>query len=224
MKNLLIYVNPSGQFDSEHARYAPIQIENSLKYWKPKDILLATNFPYDYGGVKAVVVPDKLFCDYWRTSSKINAIIYLLEKKILTENAWFHDFDAFQVAPIRLRLKQDLALTDYGWKPKLNTGCFFFKPKALDIFKWTKTEMDKQKAAEEDILWGFYKSNFKNIRTRCQKLNITYNVGKRNVEENLSRADKPVRVFHFHPYRENLFEKFRPFLPKNLAQLIDVQK
>jgi len=216
----MIYINPSRHFDDEHTRYAPIQIDNSLKYWKPEEILLVTNFPYKYHDIKACEVPDNLFFKFWRTSSKINAIVYLLENKILTESAWMHDFDAFQVNPFKLRLKQDLGLTDYGWKPKINTGSFFFKPTALDIFKWIKKDMYKRQAAEEDILWILYKENFRNIRARCQKLNITYNLGKRNVEFNLQIADKPIRVFHFHPYRESLFQKFKPHLPDSLAKLI----
>lgn len=220
MKNLLIYINCRKGFDDEHGRYAEIQIDNSLNYWRPDDILMVTNFPYEYNGIKAAEVPDNLFCEFDPKASKVNAIIYLMEKKILTDQAWFHDFEAFQAYPIDIKLDQDLGLTDYGWRPKFNTGSFFFKPSALDIFHWLRDGVYEYQGNEEPVLWILYKKNFNNIRSRLQRLNITYNVGKRNVEYNLSIAEKPIRVFHFHPYREGLFEKFKPLLPSNLKELI----
>lgn len=78
MKNLLVYINPRRDFDDESSRYAQIQIDNSRKYWNPEDILLITNFPYEYQGIKSLVVPDSLFCGFDAKASKVNAIIYLL--------------------------------------------------------------------------------------------------------------------------------------------------
>ena len=37
MTNLLIYLNPRKFFDEEHHKYAEIQIDNGLNYFKPKD-------------------------------------------------------------------------------------------------------------------------------------------------------------------------------------------
>src|SRR6185369_5862177 len=105
MKNLLIYINPRHNFDKETAAYAQIQISNSLRYWKPKDIMLVTNFPYEHKEIKAIEVPDDLFIDFDEKAGKINAIIYLLENKILTDSAWFHDFEAFQAAPFDVKLE-----------------------------------------------------------------------------------------------------------------------
>lgn len=222
MKNLLIYINPRKGFDDEHAKYAKIQVDNGLNYWKPKDILMVTNFPFEHHGIKALVVPDNLFCEFDAKASKVNAIIYLLEKKILTEPAWFHDFEAFQIAPFDVKLEKDLGLTDYGWKPKWNTGVFFFTPPAIDIFYWLQEGMNKYRGNEEPVLWILWKQNFNNIRSRCQKLNITYDLGMRNVDQNLLIADKPVKVLHFHPYRHGLLERFKPLMPENLVKLMEI--
>lgn len=220
MKNIIVYLNPSKSFDYECARYVEIQIDNSLNYWPPEDIILVTNFPYRYHSVEALTVTDDLICEFDAKACKVNVIIYLLEKKILVEPAWYHDLEAFQNNPFEIKLEKDLGLTDYGWKPNWNTGSFFFKPPALEIFYWLRDEVYKYRANEEPVLWILWKRNYNNIHARCQKINITYNLGKRNVEYNLSIADKPIRVVHFHPYRENLFEKFKPLLPASLAQLI----
>lgn len=220
MKNLLVYLNPTKSFDDEHGRYIKIQIDNSLKYWKPDDILIATNFPYEYHGIKTWEVPDNFICEFDKKACKVNVIVDFLEKGLLNDITWYHDFEAFQGAPFDLSLTSDLGLTDYGWKPKWNTGSFFFKPASLDLFKLLNKSVYEQHANEEPLLWNMYRENLGNIKSRYQKLNITYNLGMRRVEENLKNADKPIKVWHFHPYRHNLLNRFSPFLPTELLQLI----
>lgn len=220
MKNLLIYINPRHDFDDEHKRYVQIQVDNSLLYWKPEDITIATNFPYEYHGIKSLVLPDSLFCEFEPRNSKGNGIVYLLDNKILTETTWVHDFEAFQTAPFNLKLNNDLGLTDYGWRPNWNTGSIFFKPEALDIFYELRDGVYKKRAPDEPILWNLYRSDFKNIQSRCQKLNITYNLGMRYHDKIVPMAEKPIRVMHFHPYRHGkLYKRFKPLLPEYLYKL-----
>lgn len=220
MVNLLIYINPKKAFNDECASYVKIQIDNSLLFWDPKDIVLATNFPYEYKGIKSTVIPDELFYPYENESNKPNGLIYLLENNIVKGPAWVHDFEAFQNAPFEINLEKDLGLTDYGWKPKWNLGSFFIKPYALDILYELKKRMYIQRAPDEPIFWNLYRENFNSLQERSQKFNITYNLGMRQVEENLKIADKPIKVLHFHPYRHHLLEKFEPFLRPDLARLI----
>jgi hypothetical protein len=54
MKNLLIHINPVSKiFSPEHEDLTRIQIDNSLELrWKKEEILLVTNFPYEYRGIK----------------------------------------------------------------------------------------------------------------------------------------------------------------------------
>lgn len=223
----MIYLNPRKHFDDEYGRVgtalAEIQIDNSLHYWDPKDIFLVTNFPYEYHGVAAIEVPDELYCEFEPRNSKGNGVIYLLENKILTEEAWLHDFEAFQNNPFEVKLEKDLGLTDYGWKEKWNTGSLFLKPEALDIFQLLQEGVYKQKAPDEPILWNLYRSNAGNIRARCQKMNITYNLGKRYVETTLPMAEKPIKVVHFHPYwRQDRLERFKKlFLSEKLIKELD---
>lgn len=221
MKNLMIYINPRKGFDDEHARYAEIQIENSLNYWKKEDILLVTNFPYEYYGLKALVVNDDLYCQIHNKASKINTVIYLLENNILNDLIWLHDFEAFQINPLDIELKNDVGFTDYGWSPKWNTGSVFFKPSSLDVFEWIKNAVYSHKTDEERALMVLTNGNFNNINSRYERLNITYNLGKRKIDYNLSIAHKPIRVVHFHPYKEGLFERFKHLLPDNLIKLIN---
>ena len=225
MKNLLIYFSPEHKFNEENQKYIEIQIENSLYYWKPEDILLVTNFPYEYMGIKALNLPDELYSDVSRCAIKINVIDYMLDNMILWEDViWFHDTEAWQIAPMEVELNKPLGLTDYGWSKKWNGGSMFFKPAAFPIFeKWQKS-IEKYNLDDERSLMKLTKTNDDGINNYIQRLNITYNIGKRRVEENIARADKPIKVLHFHPYRENLLEKFEPYLPNNLKELMYAKK
>lgn len=220
MKNLLIYISPEKKLNPENEVYIEIQILNSFKYWGRNDILLVTNFPYKYLGVESLVVPDDLYSEISCCVIKINTILYLLENKILTETTWFHDTEAWQVAPLEVELNKDLGLTDYGWSPKWNGGSMFFKPEAIDIFKLWKEKIEELGKDDERTMMELTKNNVNNINSRIQRLNITYNIGKRHVKDNLERALKPPRVLHFHPFRENLLKKFDQLLPENLKKLM----
>lgn len=222
MKNLFLYLHPNKEFDDENKRYVEIQIDNSLHYWKPEDIILVTNFPYEYHGIRSIVVSDELICDFDDKACKINVIIDFLERGIISEPTWYHDLEAFQNNPFEVSLDQDLGLTDYGWSPKWNTGSFFFKPAALDVFRWIRDEVYNRKANEEPILWILYKNNFKNIRSRCQKFNITYNLGKRYGQIKFPVIDKPVLVVHFHVYRRpDRYNRYKPILSDNLLKILE---
>lgn len=225
MLNLLSYINPSHKFDPAYNddRMVETQIDNSLKFAKPEDILFTTNFPYEYHGIKSMVVPDELFsnADSTHKASKVNVIIYLLESGLLPALTWYRDLDAFQLEPIDLKLERDIALASYGYKASWNTGVIFFKPAAIDIFKLLKDEVERRKANEEPVLWILTKHNINGITSRIQALNSTHNVGMTRTDVVLSVAEKPIKVAHFPPHRRDVFEMFRPILTKNLISLIN---
>ena len=64
--------------------------------WDVKDIVLATNFEFEYRGVKSVILEKT--CDYSQFFNKEYAITELLEKGIFKDTKlWYHDLDAFQL-------------------------------------------------------------------------------------------------------------------------------
>jgi hypothetical protein len=225
MKNLLVYLNPEKKFDLENKVYMEIQIENSLNLgWSREDIMMVTNFPCRCKGVEALVVPDSLYSDISRCVNKVNVIIYLLENGLLNDFTWYHDTEAWQINKFDLNLEKDLGLTDYGWSLKWNGGSIFFKPEALDVFKlWQKT-IEETRLDDERSMMILTKGNVENINSRIQRLNITYNIGKRNIRTNLRISERPLKVFHFHPYREHLLKKFNPILPKRLSKMMYAKK
>lgn len=240
MKNLLVYISPNHKFNPEHELMCEVQIDNSLDFWQKEDILLLTNFPYEYHGVKSIVAPENLINKSFETNprgiinSKINAIIYLLENKIIIDQTWFHDFDSFQLLPLDLpEITGDLGVVCYGIYPenrlrplgknyehRVNFGNVFFKPQSVDIFKLLLTKMDETGLYEEDAMTVLLGENTNNIKSRIDIMNQTYNIGLRCVRSNIAIADKPIRVAHFPPNDERVLHKFTKILPPKLGAML----
>jgi hypothetical protein len=230
MKNLLIYINPSKCFSDEGKVTIKIQIDNSLDLgWKREDIMLVTNFPYEYNGIKSLVVEDDNYCSFEPLSSKTWTISNLFEKKLIKEGElyWAHDLDAFQNEVItKAELESeitDMGITDRGRVSKWSMGSIFFKSSSKDIFNWIKDIMYKYKIDEESAVWiltghdnflhdmipplvkGYTESDIpgiKNINERVKKINISYNFRMWNIDSTVRIVVKPIRVIHFHPFQE----------------------
>lgn len=208
MKNLLIYINPARRFRDEYQILVKIQIDNSLSLgWEPEDILLVTNFDYEYNGVKAMVIDDSNFCDFDKRLSKINAIVTLFEKGVIEKKQlyWYHDLDAYQLEVIteaELGLENmDAGFITVGWSKSWNTGSFFFKEKARDIFRKIKNNIYKYKIIEEHAL-KLLTDSCEVPENRYKVLNVTYNIIMYRVPSNYAKATKPLKVLHFHAIRK----------------------
>lgn len=210
MKNLLVYTGPDKKFSEEDLILAKIQIDNSFDLgWKKEDILLVTDFPYEYNGVKSLEIPDGLYYNFDKTSNKIPVIMHLLDQGILEKWRlyWYHDLDAYQLGPVyenELGLDDfDLGLTPYGYKPQWNCGCLFFRESAKDIFNLIHdTVLNKRKSnnrCDEKALKRLIVQHAIGEQ-RYKNLNVTYNLTKRCIASNYGEATKPLKVIHFHPW------------------------
>jgi len=192
MKLIFAYVSPNKDFSEEGKISIKIQIDNSLELgWKPEDIILATNFPYEYRGIKSILVKDEHYCKFRPTATKINIILELFEKGLIKDLCWFHDLDMYQLEPIteeEFTFPEDMGVTDYGKMHMWNTGTIVFKPSAKDIFEKMQELIYKYRCIEEralNILTGIYTTtydgrdvsyqDFESINKRVRRLNITYN-------------------------------------------------
>jgi hypothetical protein len=208
MKNLLIYVNPRESFDELNEKLIKIQIDNSLELgWDPKDIILVTNFPYEYRGIKPFII-DGGYCDFEIPATKTMTVGYLFEIDFFGEDLyWAHDLDAFQLESIT---EEELGLdgldggfNDYCRIPQWQLGSFFFRKAMKDVF----IEVGKRirpGVNDEFALVELTNENFNNINARIKKLNTTYDFGMRKIKECYEKADKPLRVVHFQPYSKLL--------------------
>lgn len=207
MKNILIFLNPEKKFDEESEILVKVQIDNSLELgWKKEDIILATNFDYEYNGIKSLIIDDKYFYKLYPISNKITGVIGLFEMGIIKEGElyWSHDFDAFQLEPIiesEIEIgESDIGLCDYNRIDKWAGGSVFFRKDSRDIFEKIKETMYKHKARSEPAIYIISKEN-EQIRKRIKKMNISYNFIPLNIRTRYKEAIKPLRVVHFHPFK-----------------------
>ena len=232
MKNLLIYINPNHSFSEEYVTMSKIQIDNSLDLgWKPEDIMMVTNFPYEYKGIKSIVVGDEYF--YTPPSTlKFPAVARMFEDGLIKNDLyWMHDFDSFQLVPLDSdeRIIQemggrDMGLCDYGRRHKVNGGSVFFTNRAGDIFKRIFEVMEKYGIEEERATmlltnnnesWATKSSitaenqyvpagisDSELLRNRIMKMNVTYNIWAGNIQGCYRIAFKPLKAIHFYPFYE----------------------
>lgn len=208
MKNLLIYTGPDKKFSEEDSILAKIQIDNSLDLgWKKEDILLTTDFPYEYNGVRSLVVADGLYYDFDKNANKSTVIIYLLNQGIIKprELYWCHDFDAFQnffFDEAELGLYGfDLGLTHYSYKPQWQFASLFLRESAKDIFELLDSTIRAKpylSRNNEKTLTHLIADNAIES-SRYKRMNVTYSVAKRYIETIYEEAIKPLRVLHFRP-------------------------
>lgn len=215
MKNLLIYISPTKSFNNPRQDLVndadisvKVQIENSMELgWRKEDIMLITNFDFEYAGVTATVLPDVPFFERKPQASKINATIKLFENGIIKrgEMYWFHDLDTFQlctIAELEIDLATyDMALTDYGRSSRWSTGVIYFKKGAKDIFYSIRDVMYRKNIDEERALTLLTRTN-KEIARRVKKINKSYNFVPRSLRRVYAKATKPIKALHFHPLGE----------------------
>lgn len=201
--NLLIYLNPEG-FDEETKTLAELQIDNSLELgWEREDLMLVTDFAYEYNGVKAQVVDRGHHVEHKPTASKMTGLVRAFDHGLIGKGIyWCHDLDAYQQEPItegELGLDGlDAGFCDYTRNPRWQLGSFFFKKAAEDIFR----ENVKRIAPgfhDEMAMVEMTDHNVNDINNRIKRLNGTYDFGMRRVDYCYERADKPIKVLHFHP-------------------------
>lgn len=208
MKNLLIFTGPNKRFNAEHSILAKIQIDNSLDLgWKREDVLLVTDFEYEYNGVKSFVIKRDVYYHFDLAASKLPVILHLLNQGVIEskELYWCHDFDAYQNASFseaELGLTNfDLGLTHYFYKPEWQFGSFFFKSSAKDILELldkTIRERPHLSRNNEKTLTWLIKHNMIDQK-RYERMNVTYNFTKRYIATVYKEAQKPLKVLHFLP-------------------------
>jgi hypothetical protein len=225
MKNLLIYINPKDKkFSKEHDDLTKIQIDNALELgWRPEDILLVTNFPYEYRGIKSIIVDDYSVFDQDR-STKIPAINELFKRDLIEDNEvyWFHDHDAFQLVPFDIKLDKDTSFSDHGAFSKVwNAGSFFFKKSSKDIFIDIWKIMSERNWNEQNSLTYIWTNNINNINDRYVLLDPSYNLGIYKIPENIKLSKLPIKVAHFHPHKKHHIDRYREILPERLLTIFN---
>jgi len=168
------------------------QIENSLQFnWNIEDIILLTNFEFGFMGIHAIPIKLNDFC---LTGSKVFGIKWIMENTEFEGPFWVHDLDAWQNAVFDCPDFLDVGFCTYS-RPKINGGSQFWRRSGKDILdKIILILSSDKKEREEPTIDKICKNN-----KRVTILNSTYNVGCSGYQKRWDKADKPVKICHFHP-------------------------
>ncbi|MDO8619479.1 MAG: hypothetical protein Q7R49_06090 [Candidatus Daviesbacteria bacterium] len=246
MKNLMLFVHPSGDFLPEHKTSIKIEIDNNLDLgWKVSDIILATNFAFEYRGVKSLLVSnDNYNADISPCAPIINVIVELFDRKLIDKNElyWYHDTDLYQLCEVtesELNLGEaDMGVVEWGDREvKISASSFFFKSGAKDIFGWIKEIMYKYRIDEEVAMSALYANSFlsvplnlpgaENVHKRVKKLNTTYDFEMGYLNQHYNLATKPIKTVHFHFFKDRLLDSAmygknsinKPLMPERLIKI-----
>lgn len=204
MKNLMVAnLRGKGRYTENSIEVLlKAQIENSLDLgWLDKDMIVITNFPFEFMGIKSVIIDLNKFC--W-TGSKMFGLQNYLENNKIDDVIWAHDLDAWQNAWFDCPEFKDVGGSYYS-RPKFNGGSIFWKESSKDIIDEVVNRLKKDNLKkEEPTLNEVFKSD--KYKDRVTVLNETYNVGCSGYVERYERSIKPIKVCHFHPYNRIAWE------------------
>jgi hypothetical protein len=235
MKLFYTYTSPQHQFGEEAVKLMQIQIDNNLELGrKLSDILLYTNFDYEYRGVRAIKIPD-IYTAFDPTSNKVPVLLYLLERHLLPADDlyWYHDLDVYECESFDPPAVTLFACARYAYKHDWQCGSFFFRiSDELTSFmrrwneeiefiptwsEYAKTRTD-EKALKSLVLQGILP---------VEELNHRYNHVFKYADWTYDRAVKPILASHFHPEPDSMARMVRgenkhgiPFVPARLRLLL----
>jgi hypothetical protein len=178
------------------------QIENSFQVGiDPNDIVLLTNFTYEFMGVEAIKMPLNDFC---LTGSKMFALKWYLENFSVEETVHAHDLDCWANWPYEEPKFKDVGIAQYS-NDKYNGGSIFWKSSAKDIIDAIINTIVKENLGREEPTLNRVLKD-KKFKDRVTIVDNTFNVGCSGFVKRYERSYKPIRILHFHPYNRIAWE------------------
>jgi hypothetical protein len=229
MKNVMIYNivdNKRRHANDELAKLFQAQIDNSLYYgWKPEDIILGTNFEFEYKGVKSYILTD--ICTFNIFNNKWYGMLELMRKGILDDDFWFHDQDNWQVNQLEFPdFAGEVAACTYVKTPEWNTGSIFVKRSAINILEFIVDSMKMNPIEyQSDENWLAYLRTQADVSAYLSTVNSKYCVGYTFLNERINNTTGPITCLGFMPNTPS-YNAFltRGLVPDNLINIFNTYK
>ena len=219
MKNVMIYnvVNDKVRHDTDKLfKTFQNQIDNALHYgWNPEDIILGTNFEFEYKGIKSHILTD--ICKFNIFNNKWYGMYELVKSGVLNDDFWFHDQDNWQIDTLEFPdFAGEIAACTYIKTPEWNTGSVFVKKTAMHILEYI---VESMKMNELDYFgdehWIAYLRSNTPVASFMSTINTQYCVGYTYIDDRLNSAVRPVKVIGCMP----LTKAYSAFLERNLVPI-----
>jgi hypothetical protein len=206
--------------DSGLSNYLKAQIDNSIRLgWDVNDIILGTNFNFEYNGVKSHHLTN--ICEWSGFHNFWYGALELVNRGIVNEEFWLHDHDSWQIAPMEFpKFNGTVAGIEYGATPEWNCGSIYFNRNSSDILEYIVDTLECNKdvnVSSDEVIIGFIRRHSP-YRDQFISINSRWNVGMTHANLRLGNAIKPAIVLSFKPDEENIYDRLTD---KGLINLVD---
>lgn len=228
--NLVVYwsyeqvPHPTRAFDA----LARLHIDNSFELgWAPDRLLVATNFEWEYRGVRSLrLLQSGASPPLYRSASKLFAFRELLARELIPQNAvvWFHDLDALQNEPFEIPAAlqcAQLGVTPFNCRGDLfSTASLFFRPSAAPLLeRWASRLQPVGKAICEEHALNLFLAGGEYAPPAIARCDRRYNYNHKCPN---AAVTHPVSVVHFNYARVERIRFWRrsQVLSSRLLQLL----
>mgnify|MGYP003120690518 CR=1 FL=1 len=230
MKNVIVYnqidtkYHGGNRYVDEHlTNYLNCQIDNSLRLgWDKNDIILGTNFDFEYKGIKNYELED--VCTYSGFNNFWYGTLELMNKGILTDDFWLHDQDTWAVKNFEFpEFDGEVGGCEYVATHQWNCGSIYFKKSSKFILEYIVEVMrsnEKHKVSSDEE-WIAYLRHApeSEIKGYLTSIDNRYNVGVTHFKHRYDRATKPICVLAFKPDEKSNFDVVKDFVDIDLLNI-----
>jgi hypothetical protein len=227
MKNVMIYNivdNKRRHSNDELFKLLKMQIDNSLHYgWNINDIIIGSNFEFEYKGVKAYPLSD--ICTFNIFNNKWYGMLELMRNGVLMDDFWFHDQDNWQINQFEFPIfNGEIAAATYVRTPEWNTGSMFVKKSSMYILEYIVESM-KLNVLDYfgDEHWIAFLRHNTEISKYLDTINTEYCVGYTFLDDRLNVSNKPVKIIAFNPFSKS-HDAFsdKNLIPSSLENILKI--
>ena len=230
MKNVIVYnqiknENPGGnRYVDEHLiKYLNSQIDNYIRIgWDLDDIIIGTNFEYEYKGIKNHFLED--VCTHSGFNNFWYGALELMNKGILKDDFWLHDQDSWPVRKFEFpNFDGEIGGCEYQGTNQWNCGSIYFKKTSKPILEYIVELLrdNPEVPVSSDEEWiAFCRFNGQSeIKNYLSSIDTRYNVGYTHFDKRYNNATKPICVLAFKPDEKNNFDRVENYVDKGLSDI-----
>lgn len=214
MKQVMIYnqirtTDHGGQryIDDELRNFLQCQIDISLHLgWAIEDIILGTNFEFEYRGIKSHILTD--ICEWSGFHNFWYGAIELMERGILQEDFWLHDHDSWPIRKFDFpEYSGEIAGCEYQGTQEWNCASIYCKQSSLQTLQYIKDALILNREvpmSSDEVMIAILRHNANPIQHRLTSIDTRYNVGVTHGSKRLAAATRPINVVSFNPATDGI--------------------
>ena len=201
--------------------YLRAQIDWSIQLgWKKEDIIIGTNFDFEYNGVKNYQLTD--VCTYSGYNNFWYGALELMKNGVLNEDYWLHDQDSWPVRYFNFpKFDGEIAGCEYQATPFWNCSTIYLKKTSQFLLEYIVELMRDNPNApvSSDEEWIIFCRSHEQseVKEYFSSLDTRYNCGFTHFDLRYKNATKPINVYGFKPDLERDYSVFKDYLSDDMV-------